>query len=305
MKTPVFLPLLLTLPLITAVAAEQPFTLNGHTWTSQQAFIDSGARCGTRHVDEIEMSEIDGALARFKQQRGDIDRQPGSVQVPVYFHVITRGSGVENGELTAQMVQDQINVLNDSYDGGTTGGTATPFNFVLEKTTYTNNPVWFNLSMGSPAERDMKNALREGGSESLNIYTANLSGGLLGWATFPWSYNGNPEMDGVVILYSSVPGGSAAPYNEGDTGTHEVGHWLGLYHTFQGGCRSPGDKVSDTPAERSPAYGCPTGRNSCRLQPGLDPIENFMDYTDDSCMLVFSAGQSSLADDLHLQYRTP
>ena len=178
-----------------------------------------------------------------------------SGNIKVYFHVIRKGSGIANGDISSSMITDQMNVLNAAYSG-------TGWSFTLVSTDRTTNTTWYNGCYGS-SETAMKSALRQGTADDLNIYTCNPSGGILGYATFPSSYSGAPSKDGVVMLYSSMPGGSAAPYNEGDTATHEVGHWMGLYHTFQGGCSANGDYVSDTPAEKSAAFGCPSGRNTC------------------------------------------
>ena len=279
------------------------FTFNGKAFANQKAFIDSGARCSTRHVPDFEQKMLDASLNQWVAERAAAgkpvqERPIGSVNVPVYFHVINNGSGIGNGDIPDGQITAQIQVLNEAYAN-------TPFTFTLVSTTRNTNSSWYTAGPGTAAESQMKSTLRQGGADALNIYSSNPGGGLLGWATFPSDYASSPSMDGVVILFSSVPGGTASPYNEGDTGTHEVGHWLGLYHTFQGGCRALGDRVNDTPAEGSAAFGCPVERDSCPSAAGLDPITNFMDYTDDNCMDRFSNGQSRRADKQHQKYRTP
>jgi hypothetical protein len=190
------------------------------------------------------MEAIESSLEAFNKSRGN--NRLSSITIPVYFHVITQGAGYTDGNIPDSMIQAQMKVLNDSYSGAT-GGAATAFRFNLADITRTTNADWFNMGSQSQAERRAKIALRQGGANALNIYTTNPAGYLLGWAYLPKSYQAQPDRDGVVVLYDSLPGGTLVPYNEGDTATHEVGHWLGLYHTFQGGCSTNNDYVADTP----------------------------------------------------------
>jgi len=249
-------------------------------------------RCGV-HPSEFEVAAMEADfLHRFAA--GPSQQAEGArAAVPVWVHVIRSNTGA--GDVTDNQIQQQITLLNSTY--GPAG-----FSFALAGVDRTNNSTWYSMGQGSSAETQAKNALRKGGKETLNIYTGNLGGGLLGWATFPSSYNSSPKYDGVVVLNASFPGGNAVPYNLGMTGVHEVGHWMGLYHTFQGGCSKQGDLVSDTPPEKSAAFGCPEGRNTCPAA-GVDPIHNFMDYTDDACMNNFTAGQAERMHGMMTTYR--
>jgi hypothetical protein len=226
-------------------------------------------------------------------------RAPHSMVVPVYVHRITASGAPQESASDAQ-ISSQLALLNTAY-------TPMGLKFALTSIDDVINANWYTVQPSTPAETSMKTALRKGGPDALNLYLANLSGGLTGWSTFPWTYAASPSQDGVVLFYETLPGGKAAPFNLGHSAIHEVGHWFGLYHTFQGGCSRVGDSVSDTPAERSAATGCPAARNTCpnRLgnDPGNDPVTNYMDFTDDACTNNFTGGQALRAVYMWKAYR--
>ncbi|MDA8370397.1 MAG: zinc metalloprotease [Nocardiopsaceae bacterium] len=233
------------------------------------------------------------------EQAADYDRQlraasrdsqapddSGPWTVPIVVHVISHEDG--QGDLDDAIIDRQVSVMNKAFKGGY-GGADTGFRFTLAEVVRSENSSWFDRF--SRHERDIKSRLRQGGAETLNLYMADLGGAVLGTATFPQQYRTAPKADGVVVDYRSLPGGGRTNFENGYTAVHETGHWLGLFHTFQNGCSSPGDYVADTAYERERPTGCPKGRDTCPHRAGEDPVHNFMNYSDDPCLNHFTEGQ--------------
>jgi PKD repeat protein len=245
------------------------------------------------------------------------------ITIPVVVHIVYR---LPSENITNVQVQSQIQVLNEDFRKLNADTVNIPswfkslaadfeIEFCLAQIDPYGNPTTgitrTQTTVASFTSDDKVKSSATGGKDPwptnqyLNIWVCNLSGGLLGYAQFPWDYSSSPNTDGVVINYRYFGrGGSAqAPFNKGRTATHEVGHWLGLYHTFRGGCAgtSPttcntgGDRVCDTPPTASSNYGCPGTQNTCTETPTnmYDMTNNFMDYVDDACMNMFTAGQKT------------
>jgi hypothetical protein len=278
-----------------ALATGSPFC---DTSTTAVRFV---AEAGERSADsrEPDLGEVHEDLP--EAAKGAADKRFRAT-VPVYFHVVTDGTV---GALTADQIAAQIDVLNNTYAAGE-GGAVTGFSFDLAGVTRTDNAEWFYANPGGNPEHSMKQTLHQGGNNALNLYST-TAGAYLGWAYLPSIVTkpGQAYLDGVVIDWESMLGTStryAGRYDQGETATHEVGHWLNLEHTFYGGCNAKGDFVDDTPAQKTPTSGCPEGKDTCR-EPGLDPIHNYMDYSYDSCYTEFTPGQVQRMRDAWLFYR--
>jgi len=250
----------------------------------------AGTRCATFDDPAVAAERAPANLDRWIEEHYG---KALNISIPVAIHSIY--ASTSNGYVTDQMVADQIQVLNDAYAG--TGVSFYLYHFARYQST-----KYFSWDMQTKQEKAVKQYLNIDSAHVLNIYTQSPPGGILGWAYFPWMAPEDHWGHGVVLLWASLPGGGAAPYDEGDTATHESGHYLGLYHTFQNGCFGQGDQVDDTPYELIPAYGCPEGRDTCPAT-GADPVNNFMDYSDDFCMYEFTVGQTARMDWAVTTYR--
>jgi hypothetical protein len=221
-------------------------------------FAAQPARCGTKQPGTDEIAAIESGIAKGQKKKA-------SAVIPVWFHVISRGAGFANGELSDTMIRNQIRVLNEAYNGRT-GGANTGFGFELAGVTRTTNQVWFETAASDTSvELALKTALRRGTGNTLNVYTFD-GGAYLGWAYFPSILTDRrySNLDGVVLDWRTLPGGSFDIYSEGDTGTHEVGHWLSLYPRST----APAARRATTSPIRRPSSARPsTARSAATVAP--------------------------------------
>jgi len=255
-------------------------------------FADHGMRCGTDRIPlPLALGSPSDCNSSNTNPAAQYDPNGGvDYIIPVVFHILRRTNGT--ADVSDALLATQIDVLNEDFGafGGGAPGVNTRIQFVMAGVTRSNNDTWYNDG-GS-----YYNTLAWDTNNYLNIYTNN-AGGNLGYAFVPSGGGvvGN-NFDRVVLLWSTVgrPGPYGSPYDLGRTGTHEVGHYLGLYHTFQGGCSSPtgchnnGDLICDTNPESSPNFS-PCTRTTCSSP---DPTHNYLDYSDDLCMNQFTTEQA-------------
>jgi hypothetical protein len=245
------------------------------------------------------MNEIEDFTQRVMAHPEQFRLVNGIVEIPVVFNVLYR-TAAQNVSLA--QLQSQIDVLNEDYGATNADHNLTStyntvkagdigVRFVLDavnrrsttKTSWTTNDAMKKSASGiAPTSPTTK----------LNIWVCNMGGGILGYAQFP---GGAAATDGVVLDDNATgrTGTAAAPFNKGRTATHEVGHWMNLRHIW-GDATCGNDQVGDTPLHNTANYGCPAAghKSTCTGTP-VEMTMNYMDYSDDACMYMFSVGQRS------------
>ncbi|KAL3781324.1 hypothetical protein ACHAW5_007178 [Stephanodiscus triporus] len=299
------------------------FVVGGKAYGSHDEFFQMGGKCRTqpRTPEEEDRANNDfKAWKEAKEKRLDkgfdaalggrrlgVDWNTQTITVPVHFHVIHAGDagGKYTYESDPSYIERSIKALNNgfrgvagefppypgrSYERYATTDADSNIRFCLAGTTTTDNADWYYADPWNATLTTMKEALHIGGSETMNVYVSSLGGAALGMATKPPN---DSKRDGVVILNEVMPGGPLGTLSEGDTLTHEVGHWLGLMHTHDnpnGPCSGEGDYFMSF--EASPSFGCDVTKDECQNDGGKNPIHDFMSYSDDDCMDQFTPGQN-------------
>ncbi|VUC26055.1 unnamed protein product [Clonostachys rosea] len=237
------------------------------------------SRCGNPEPS-IELLDVSRQLSVQENQVRDFGLyKKATLAVDVYFHTI---SASIDTLLSDSTLNEQFNVLSQDYE-------VYGINLNLAGISKTVNATWSRFE----DELGMKTHLRNGTYKDLNIYFLDSVGGAYGKCPYPVNTTAESTdfyLDGCSVLATTVPGGAEKPYDLGKTATHEVGHWFGLFHTFDHGCNG-GDEVDDTPPQATATYGCPLSKDTCPDHPGEDPIHNYMDYSDDVCLYEFTEGQ--------------
>jgi hypothetical protein len=241
----------------------------------------TGSRFDDTAAPDSFAPDLDRAFRQFQARS-----LPGApAKINLVFHVLS-GPAME-GNVSDSVLAAQVAILNEAYR-------STGFSFNVTDIRRYPDSVYFAGGCFPTTEQGirMKAELAVDPARFVNIYTCKLQLPFIaGYATLPNEFPEGDHQHGVIVDYGTLPGG-APPLDMGHTLVHELGHYFGLFHTFQGGCAEPGDGVADTPPEASAAFGCQIGRDTCTA-PGIDPINNFMDYSDDSCTNNFTTLQAA------------
>jgi len=283
------------------------FSGKAHMLRGESANTISPSRlCGANRLAIERKNDVQKIIDAYQKERGDLLQgrrlKSNIFNISTYVHVVYKGNSGDVTNVSDSKIIKQIDVLNDAFNGSNSiytncnggnknPGNKSPFRFVLKNVTRTLNETWHYSNDSNYTE--MTKALRKGSCADLNIFI-NAGHGSFGFGSYPSECSSSTLTDDfVVIQWKTLPGttGYGQKYNKGGTLVHQVGHWLGLYDTYEGGCDGFGDYVSDTPAELNGTSDCTGTHDSCPLIDGQDPVENFMHSTRDCCAYKFSDGQ--------------
>ena len=266
--------------------------------------------CASYEVLQEQLKADPGLAARMEaieKFTRDFEKNPaayrllpdGTMEIPVVFNVLYR-TAAQN--VSQAQLQSQVDVLNEdfaaanadynltsTYNSVKSGNTGIRFVLETVKRRKTTKTSW---STNNAMKKSAQGIAPTSPTTKLNIWVCNIGGGILGYAQFP---GGSSATDGVVLDDNATgrTGTAAAPFNKGRTATHEVGHWLNLRHIW-GDATCGNDQVGDTPLHNTANYGCPAAghKSTCTGTP-VEMTMNYMDYTDDACMYMFSVGQKT------------